>query len=143
MTIPMLDEPLCGYDRSLCRDQSLFGRKVLAMVMGGVFVLLLFYSTVQYRKWKYEQEIAGLQWRIDKKELCPLNSGYNAYFGSRTSLMSMVSNEFHGQIYVPSVADYRGTCVSLKQIVFEDRSQKKTDLSRPIMKEIRKLREIR
>ena len=39
------------------------------------------YSAGQYKKWQYEQEISGLQWKIQKEDLTPINSGYN--FGSK------------------------------------------------------------
>ncbi|KAF2358402.1 Adenylyl cyclase class-3/4/guanylyl cyclase [Trinorchestia longiramus] len=139
--IPLLDEPLCGYDYSLCKDTSGEVRQIAAVVMAVMLVFIVFWSTIQYRKWKYEQEIAGLQWRIDKKELCQFNSGYA--FGSRTSLASVVSHDFHGQLYFPFLADYRGTVVCLKTIEMEHKAHKKPDLSRPVMKEIRNMREIK
>uniref|UniRef100_A0A2P2I7Y6 Guanylate cyclase n=1 Tax=Hirondellea gigas TaxID=1518452 RepID=A0A2P2I7Y6_9CRUS len=139
--ISLRDEPECGYDGSLCPDDSEYVRRVIAMVMGGLMVLVIFWSTIQYRKWKYEQEIAGLQWRINKKELCQFNCGYA--FGSKTSLASVVSHDFHGQLYFQSLADYRGTVVCLKKIVIEHKNHKKLDLSRPVMKEIRKMREMK
>lgn len=88
MTIKLLDEPLCGYDYSKCRDGSVYARKISAVVMAVLMVLVIFWSTIQYRKWKYEQEIAGLQWRINKNELCQFNSGYA--FGSKVRISFLI-----------------------------------------------------
>ncbi|KAL3194770.1 hypothetical protein MRX96_054057, partial [Rhipicephalus microplus] len=49
-------------------------REILASVLGVLLVLVSVFATVVYRNWKYEQEIAGLLWMIDKRELEPLTT---------------------------------------------------------------------
>lgn len=64
------DEPSCGFLNQRCaKDDSQMGSVMVAGVLG----LLLFCSSVLtlsvYRKWKIEQEIEGLLWKIDLEDL--------------------------------------------------------------------------
>lgn len=64
------DEPTCGFDNHLCaNDESRTASKIVAGTLG----LLLFCASVItlsiYRKWKIEQEIEGLLWKIETNEL--------------------------------------------------------------------------
>jgi hypothetical protein len=68
---PPLDEPPCGYDFKKCRDMNyrLRDSQIAAGVLGGIFLSAVIVTLFVYRKWKVEQEIAGLVWKIDPKDL--------------------------------------------------------------------------
>lgn len=67
--IHILDEPKCGYDGLKCPNAGKGFQKHIAWVMGGLLIMCTFISTILYRNWKYEQEIVGLQWRINQVDL--------------------------------------------------------------------------
>lgn len=64
------DEPSCGFDNKLCQKSD---THIGSLVVAGLLAVLLFCSSVVavsiYRKWKIEQEIEGLLWKIDKSDL--------------------------------------------------------------------------
>lgn len=63
-------EPGCGFSNEHCPKDDLHFQSV---VVAGILALVLFCSTVItasiYRKWKIEQEIEGLLWKIDINEI--------------------------------------------------------------------------
>lgn len=82
------DMPNCGYDGTLC-NQSETEVKIIALYfMGALLILFTFVSTISYRNWKYEQEIVGLQWRINAAEL---TLGNHASVGSRVREVGLYS----------------------------------------------------
>lgn len=64
------DEPSCGFDNELCAKDDTHQTSV---VVAGTLGVLLFCAAVVtisiYRKWKIEQEIEGLLWKIDPEDL--------------------------------------------------------------------------
>ena len=67
-----LDEPPCGYDYEKCRNESdnrIRNSQIAAGVLGTIFVAFVIVMLLVYRKWKVEQEIAGLVWKIDPKDV--------------------------------------------------------------------------
>lgn len=70
-------EPSCGFLNEKCpKDDS----QITSLVVAGTLAVTLFCALVVtisiYRKWKIEQEIEGLLWKIDPHEICGyLNSG--------------------------------------------------------------------
>lgn len=130
------DMPNCGYDGTLC-NQSETEVKIIALYfMGALLILFTFVSTISYRNWKYEQEIVGLQWRINAAEL---TLGNHASVGSRQSLVSAASYDFHDKWY-HNWANYKGTVVCLKTITM---NQRRLELSRTTMIEMRNMREMK
>lgn len=70
------DEPNCGFNNELCpNDPSHQG----GVVAAGTLAVMLFCAIVVtisiYRKWKIEQEIEGLLWKVDPSEI-------RGYFGT-------------------------------------------------------------
>lgn len=63
------DEPMCGFDGEHCRKLDEQG----SIIAAGTLAALLFCASVItlsiYRKWKIEQEIEGLLWKIDKSDV--------------------------------------------------------------------------
>ena len=68
---PPLDEPPCGYNFEKCRDTNYRYRdsQIAAGVLGGILLIAVIVMFFVYRKWKVEQEIAGLVWKVDPKDL--------------------------------------------------------------------------
>lgn len=59
-----VDEPHCGFDGGKCPRNK--GRtEIVAGILGGFLVLTLILTLSVYRKWKIEQEIEGLLWKIN------------------------------------------------------------------------------
>ncbi|XP_075220005.1 receptor-type guanylate cyclase Gyc76C-like [Lycorma delicatula] len=136
------DEPSCGFLNELCpKDSSQQGSIIVASVLG----LLLFCTSVItlsiYRKWKIEQEIEGLLWKIDLSDLIGFHGNENIVASpSKVSLMSATSYESRcGAQVFALTGQYRGVMVRIKELKFS----KKKDIARNVMKEMRLLREFR
>ncbi|CAK1552126.1 unnamed protein product [Leptosia nina] len=135
------DEPSCGFLNEKCpKDDS----QITSLVVAGTLAVALFCTLVVtisiYRKWKIEQEIEGLLWKIDPHEIAGyLGSGF-VWSPSKLSLASGISGESKccTQIFTPT-AQYKGNVVRIKELKFS----KKKDISREIMKEMRLLRDLR
>ena len=69
ITIKVLDMPECGYQNEKCKTETTDVRFIILIVLSSSVFLIILISIVQYRHWKYEQEISGLSWRINKEEL--------------------------------------------------------------------------
>ncbi|XP_045484741.1 receptor-type guanylate cyclase Gyc76C-like [Pieris rapae] len=135
------DEPSCGFLNEKCpKDDS----QITSLVVAGTLAVALFCTLVVtisiYRKWKIEQEIEGLLWKIDPHEIGGyLGSGF-VWSPSKLSLASGISGESKccTQIFTPT-AQYKGNVVRIKELKFS----KKKDISREVMKEMRLLRDLR
>ncbi|XP_047021545.1 receptor-type guanylate cyclase Gyc76C-like [Helicoverpa zea] len=135
------DEPSCGFLNEKCpKDDS----QITSLVVAGTLAVTLFCALVVtisiYRKWKIEQEIEGLLWKIDPQEIAGyLNSGL-VWSPSKLSLASGISCESRccTQIFT-TTAQFKGNLVRIKELKFS----KKKDIPREIMKEMRLLRELR
>jgi guanylate cyclase len=59
-----VDEPHCGYDGAKC-TRGKGGTQIAAGVLGGIlfFAIVLWLSVL--KRWKQEQEIEGLLWKIN------------------------------------------------------------------------------
>uniref|UniRef100_T1KEQ4 Guanylate cyclase n=2 Tax=Tetranychus urticae TaxID=32264 RepID=T1KEQ4_TETUR len=137
---PPVDEPPCGFDGSKCLGPENNQREIIAGILAGLFITTFLITAVTYRNWKYEQEIAGLLWKIQLRELNLYYNESSPLSTSRASLGSVVSGEsrlFH-QAYTQT-AIYRGTIVAVKELRF---SRKSIDLPREIKKEMKLLKEI-
>jgi uncharacterized protein with PQ loop repeat len=71
-----LDEPPCGYQNERCSDSDtrLRDYQISARVLGCIFLAAVITTLFVYRKWKVEQEIAGLVWKIDPKDIISMSS---------------------------------------------------------------------
>ncbi|KAB7507961.1 Resact receptor, partial [Armadillidium nasatum] len=82
-----------------------FVRMIIAICLAISIFAFGIGSIQKYRHWKYEQEISGLLWRIDKDELKFSQS--DCLSQSKMSIMSGVSQEGIYPIFVPK--EYRAT----------------------------------
>lgn len=64
------DEPSCGYNNEKCaKEDSEKGSVIFAIILA-IALFCMAVSTISiYRKWKIEQEIEGLLWKIEPNEL--------------------------------------------------------------------------
>ncbi|XP_071447576.1 receptor-type guanylate cyclase Gyc76C-like [Hetaerina americana] len=167
-----VDEPICGFLNEHCRrpdDKS--GWREISAVVATVLALLLFCAMVctlyVYRKWKIEQEIEGLLWRIHPSQLHSYFQGGIEIVSSpsKLSLVSGVSYESRcGMQLFATTGFYKGSVVRVKELRFgigkEDRGGGSNSgiglhnerersgtgtphISRETMKEMRILRELR
>lgn len=64
------DEPSCGFENELCPKPN---TQLHSIIAAGVLLVMLFCAGVIvmsiYRKWKIEQEIEGLLWKINREEI--------------------------------------------------------------------------
>ncbi|XP_019756594.2 receptor-type guanylate cyclase Gyc76C isoform X1 [Dendroctonus ponderosae] len=137
------DEPSCGFDNKLCQKTDTHRNSLIA---AGILGMVLFCAGVVtmsiYRKWKIEQEIEGLLWKIDRDDIHSYFEKDNISSPSRMSLcsVSVTSYESKGGLQVfTTTAQYRGVVVRIKDLAFS----RKKDISREIMKEMRLLRDLR
>ncbi|XP_076182873.1 receptor-type guanylate cyclase Gyc76C [Ptiloglossa arizonensis] len=135
-------EPGCGFLNEHCPKDDTHLRSIVA---AGVLAVLLFCAAVItmsiYRRWKIEQEIEGLLWKIDPSEIHGYPHLDNLMSSpSKLSLVSAMSYESRcgGQVFAQT-GHYHGVVVRIKELKFS----KKKDISRDVMKEMRILREIR
>ncbi|XP_053208888.1 receptor-type guanylate cyclase Gyc76C-like isoform X2 [Panonychus citri] len=137
---PPVDEPPCGFDGSKCFGPENNQREIIAGILAGLFITTFLITTITYRNWKYEQEIAGLLWKIQLRELNLYYNESSPLSASRASFGSVVSGESRllHQVYTQT-AIYRGTMVAVKELRF---SRKSIDLPREIKKEMKLLKEI-
>ncbi|XP_069365373.1 receptor-type guanylate cyclase Gyc76C-like isoform X1 [Maniola hyperantus] len=134
-------EPSCGFLNEKCpKDDS----QITSLVVAGTLAVTLFCALVVtisiYRKWKIEQEIEGLLWKIDAQEIAGYLGSGLVWSPSKLSLASGISCESKccTQIFT-TTAQYRGNVVRIKELKFS----KKKDIPRDVMKEMRLLRELR
>ncbi|CAK9810128.1 Receptor-type guanylate cyclase Gyc76C [Anthophora plagiata] len=134
-------EPGCGFLNEHCPKDDTHLRSIVA---AGVLAVLLFCAAVItmsiYRRWKIEQEIEGLLWKIDPSEIHGYPHLDNLMSSpSKLSLVSAMSYESRGGQVFAQTGHYHGVVVRIKELKFS----KKKDISRDVMKEMRILREIR
>ncbi|KAF5298140.1 hypothetical protein FQA39_LY02564 [Lamprigera yunnana] len=137
-----VDEPSCGFKNELCSKPD----TQLNSIIAGILAVMLFCASVItmsiYRKWKIEQEIEGLLWKIHSNEIHNYYEHDVVSSPSRLSLCSASATSFesHGGVQVfATTAVYRGVVVRIKELTFS----RKKDISREMMKEMRLLRELR
>ncbi|XP_053624893.1 receptor-type guanylate cyclase Gyc76C-like isoform X2 [Plodia interpunctella] len=135
------DEPSCGFLNEKCpKDDS----QITSLVVAGTLAVTLFCALVVtvsiYRKWKIEQEIEGLLWKVELHEISGYLGSGMMWSPSKLSLASGISCESRccPQIFTPT-ARYKGNVVRIKELKFS----KKKDIPRNVMKEMRLLRELR
>ncbi|XP_047001211.1 receptor-type guanylate cyclase Gyc76C-like [Schistocerca americana] len=134
------DEPSCGFKNELCPEDSKFGSIVTAGVLAGVLFFTAFFILTMYRKWKIDQEIEGLLWKIEPSELKGFHTNDIVSSPSKMSLVSATSFESKcGPQWFATVGQYRNLRVRVKELKFS----KKRDINRDIMKEMRILRDLR
>ncbi|XP_058808902.1 receptor-type guanylate cyclase Gyc76C-like isoform X2 [Phymastichus coffea] len=135
-------EPGCGFLNEHCPKDDTHVRSIVAAAILAVLLFCAGVITMSiYRRWKIEQEIEGLLWKIDPADIHGYPHLDNMMSSpSKLSLVSAISYESRcgGQVFAQT-GHYHGSIVRIKELKFS----RKKDISRDVMKEIRSLREIR
>lgn len=101
-------EPGCGFLNEHCPKDDTHLRSIVA---AGVLAVLLFCAAVItmsiYRRWKIEQEIEGLLWKIDPSEI----HGY-------PHLDNMMSSPSKVRYHLPFSNPYINTCVGTSFYIY-------------------------
>ncbi|XP_035208191.1 receptor-type guanylate cyclase Gyc76C-like isoform X2 [Stegodyphus dumicola] len=135
-----LDEPPCGFDGSGCIDPPGLIREIISGVLFFTLLVLSVMCWIMYKKWKYEQEIAGLLWKIPLQDIQRYGSNGFVSSPSRTSVTSQVSLESKvtGQTFTQT-AFFKGTLVATKTLKFKSRN---IEIPRETKKEMKTMREL-
>ncbi|KYN23266.1 Atrial natriuretic peptide receptor 2 [Trachymyrmex cornetzi] len=88
---PPPDTPTCGFDGSLCPDNSLPGYAILSMVLSSIVVVLVVGSVFIYRRFKLEAEIVSMTWKVHWDDVIVIPNAK-----TRGSMYSLIANKFRG-----------------------------------------------
>ncbi|XP_076650294.1 atrial natriuretic peptide receptor 1 [Halictus rubicundus] len=147
---PPPDTPTCGFDGSLCPDNSLPGHAILSIVLSSIVVVLVVASVFIYRHFKLEADIASMTWKIhwNDIELVPKAKSrgsmssfiVNKMRGSQMSMYTMenasLQDELDTNPYV-TTGIYKNSKVAVKFI-----PRQKVDISRPLLLELKKMKDL-
>ncbi|XP_065362565.1 atrial natriuretic peptide receptor 1 isoform X2 [Calliphora vicina] len=144
---PPLDRPECGYDGSLCPDNSLPGYAILSIVLGAVVVIMSICFFFGYRHYKSEAEINSMAWRVSIDDVMFHNSAGRCFRGSLHSLvkhssqMTLMSDDMGSlsgdrQIFIP-VGIFRGCKAAVKII-----DERNINLTRSLMLELKRMKDL-
>ncbi|KNC29816.1 hypothetical protein FF38_01511 [Lucilia cuprina] len=144
---PPLDRPECGYDGSLCPDNSLPGYAILSIVLGAVVVIMSVCFFFGYRHYKSEAEINSMAWRVSIDDVIFHNSAGRCFRGSLHSLvkhssqMTLMSDDMGSlsgdrQIFIP-VGLFRGCKAAVKII-----DERNINLTRSLMLELKRMKDL-
>ncbi|XP_055914128.1 atrial natriuretic peptide receptor 1 isoform X2 [Eupeodes corollae] len=144
---PPPDKPECGYDGSLCPDNSLPGYAILSTVLGFLVLIMIVFFVLGYRHYKSEAEINSMTWRVSIDDVLWHESGGRCFRGSFHSLvkqnsqMTLMSEDMGSlcgdrQIFIP-VGTYKGCRVAIKRI-----DGMTENLSRSLMLELKRMKDL-
>ncbi|CAK9824817.1 Atrial natriuretic peptide receptor 1 [Anthophora retusa] len=147
---PPPDTPTCGFDGSLCPDNSLPGHAILSMVLSSIVVVLVVASVFIYRHFKLEAEIASMTWKVHWNEIIVVPNAK-----TRGSMYSLIANKTRGSqltiysdenaslpgevdrnVYVPT-GIYKNSKVAIKLI-----PRNKVEISRPLLLELKRMKDL-
>lgn len=99
-TEPPADRPECGFDNSLCSENSSTMLAILSLVLGFIVVVMALVSFLSYRHYKLEAEISSMTWKVSWNEVIPvplahqLRSSIHSRVGSQVvRKLSLLSNK--------------------------------------------------
>nr|KAF7400213.1 hypothetical protein H0235_015950 [Vespula pensylvanica] len=147
---PPLDTPTCGFDKSLCPDNSLPGYAILSMVLSSIVVVLVVGSVFIYRHFKLEAEIASMTWKVHWDDIM-----WVPYARTRGSMYSLIANKLRNSqlsvysddnislpegvdkhVYIPT-GFYKNSKVAVKLI-----PRNKVEISRPLLLELKRMKDL-
>ncbi|XP_063832442.1 atrial natriuretic peptide receptor 1-like isoform X3 [Ostrinia nubilalis] len=142
--MPPPDTPECGFDGSLCPDNSLPVYAILSIVLSSVVVVLAILSVFIYRHYKLEAEIAMMTWRVSWSDVLPPGGRL------RGSMHSLARRYSSGTAYSDEATSlpgdrqvftrrgyYKGCRVAIKKV-----DKQRIDLTRPLLLELKKMKDL-
>ncbi|XP_059051758.1 atrial natriuretic peptide receptor 1-like isoform X2 [Achroia grisella] len=141
---PPPDTPECGFDGSLCPDNSLPVYAILSIVLSSVVVVLAILSVFIYRHYKLEAEIAMMTWRVSWTDVLHPSGRFRGSMHSiarRFSTGTGYSDEVASlpgdrQVFAPC-GFYKGCRVTIKKL-----DKQRIDLTRPLLLELKKMKDL-
>ncbi|XP_055545270.1 atrial natriuretic peptide receptor 1-like isoform X3 [Wyeomyia smithii] len=140
------DRPTCGFDGSLCPDNSIPGYAILSLILGMCVICMGIASILGYRHYKLEAEINSMTWKVHANEVlsCNSNLGHRGSLhmmtrrGSQATIYSEDFNSLPGdrQIYI-QFGFYKGCKVAIKRINVNN-----LNLNRNLMLEFKRMKDI-
>ncbi|CAG9793364.1 unnamed protein product [Diatraea saccharalis] len=143
-TTPPPDTPECGFDGTLCPDNSIPVYAILSIVLSSVVVVLAVLSVFIYRHYKLEAEIAMMTWRVSWSDVLPPGGRL------RGSMHSLARRYSSGTAYSDEGASlpgdrqvftkrgyYKGCKVAIKEV-----DKQRIDLTRPLLLELKKMKDL-
>ncbi|XP_032687886.1 atrial natriuretic peptide receptor 1-like isoform X2 [Odontomachus brunneus] len=148
---PPPDTPTCGFDGSLCPDNSLPGYAIVSIVsMSSVVLAFIIGSVFVYRRFRLEAEIASMTWKVHWDDVMVLSN-----VKTRGSMYSLIAHKFRGSqltiysednmsmpdgvdrnVYVPTGL-YKNSKVAIKEI-----PRNKVEISRPLLLELKRMKDL-
>ncbi|KAK7002980.1 guanylate cyclase 32E, partial [Biomphalaria glabrata] len=151
---PPLAEPVCGFRREKCQVPKTYTFEIAGAVAGGVLFIIAIVAYIFYSNWRYEQELAGLLWKIDLYKDIILttdpyynlgtqnnnaNSNCKPNLHKSTSQSSLISiSDIDMRQLFTHVGIYKGSVVATKKV-----NKTHIELTRSIKKELKTVRELR
>ncbi|XP_026465471.1 atrial natriuretic peptide receptor 1-like isoform X2 [Ctenocephalides felis] len=91
---PPLDSPVCGFDMSLCPDNSLPGYAILSIVLSFVLFIVLIGAVLLYKRYRDEADLLSMSWMVDHRQIIPISSVSSRHptRGSCMTLTAAVNN---------------------------------------------------
>lgn len=85
-TSPPADRPVCGFDNSLCPENSARKFAILSLVLTIVVILMAIGSFITYKHYKLEAEISSMTWKVSWNEVivAPVHNNLRNSIHSRT-----------------------------------------------------------
>ncbi|OXU27503.1 hypothetical protein TSAR_011269 [Trichomalopsis sarcophagae] len=148
---PPPDTPTCGYDGSLCPDNSLPGYAILSIVLSSIVVFLVVGSVFIYRHFKLEAEIASMTWKVHWEDVIVMPSekfkagslyslAPNKQRGSQLSIYSEDNMSLPGGMdrrsFVPT-GIYKTSKIAIRPI-----PRNKVEISRPLLLELKRMKDL-
>ncbi|XP_019701162.1 atrial natriuretic peptide receptor 1 isoform X2 [Harpegnathos saltator] len=149
---PPPDTPTCGFDGSLCPDNSLPGYAILSIVlMSSIVVVFIVGSIFVYRRFRLETQIASMTWKVHWDDVMVLSN-----VKTRGSMYSLIANKFRysqltiysednasmpegvdkNNVYMPTGL-YKNSKVAIKEI-----PRNKVEISRPLLLELKRMKDL-
>ncbi|KAJ8711871.1 hypothetical protein PYW08_008825 [Mythimna loreyi] len=143
-TSPPPDTPECGFDGSLCPDNSLPVYAILSIILSSVVVVLAILSVFIYRHYKLEAEIAMMTWRVSWSDVLQpgarlrgsVHSLARRYSTGTTFSDEAISLAGDRQVYT-NCGFYKGCRVAIKRM-----DKQRIDLTRPLLLELKKMKDL-
>lgn len=89
---PPSDRPLCGFDNSLCPENSTTLFAILSLVLSFVVIIMGVVSFMSYRHYRLEAEINSMTWKIYWNQVIPVSAANNI----RSSIHSKMGSQLVG-----------------------------------------------
>ncbi|XP_055334707.1 receptor-type guanylate cyclase Gyc76C-like [Paramacrobiotus metropolitanus] len=133
------DEPDCGYSHDKCDQGPDNTPHIVGGVVGGIVGLIILFGIFVYRDWRYEQEIAGLVWKIDLEDIS--FDEYESASGSMFEISAEDGADERKEELFAQTGTYKGRIVRIKRLCFP--TKKNLEVSREMRKEMKIMRELR